>query len=162
MRPVYLKKEPFLRFFPPAHFDHWKLRQAACAPGDHGTNVSDEIDQKMKVGQNTCFFLRFFSAAHFDLWKLRQTACVPGDHGDHGTSGPVTVCWSVVTILLCQAKSSLSDKWLKSLEIQLSKVVWVGGWLGHLIIVSLQISSERSEWTWSLTISDLFFQYVIR
>ena len=64
----------FLRFFSQAHFDHWKLRQAACAPsdhGDHGTSMSDEIDQKMKVGQNTCFFLRFFSAAHFDLWKLR-------------------------------------------------------------------------------------------
>ena len=53
----------FLRFFPPAHFDHQKLRQTACVPrdhGDHGTSVSDEIDQKMKVGQNTCFFLRFF------------------------------------------------------------------------------------------------------
>ena len=54
--------------------------------GDHGTNVSDEIDQKMKVGQNTCFFLRFFPPAHFDHWKLRQGACAPGDHGDHGTS----------------------------------------------------------------------------
>ena len=48
----------FLRFFSQAHFDHWKLRQAACAPGDHGdhgdhrTSVSDEIDQKT-VGQNT-------------------------------------------------------------------------------------------------------------
>ena len=38
------------------------------------------------------------------------------------------MCLSVVTILLCQAKSSLSDKWLKSLEIQLLKVDgWVGG-----------------------------------
>ena len=62
--------------------------------------------------------------------------------GPVGTS-VVTVCWNVVTILLCQGKSSLSDKWLKSLEIQLSKVVWVGGWLDDLIIVSLQISSER-------------------
>ena len=49
------------------------------------------------------------------------------------TMGPVgtcevTVCWSVVTILLCQDKSSLSDKWSKSLEIQLLKVDWwVGG-----------------------------------
>ena len=53
----------FLRFFPQAHFNHWKLRQAACAPGDHGdhlTSVSDEIDQKTKVDQNTWFFLRFF------------------------------------------------------------------------------------------------------
>ena len=62
--------------------------------------------------------------------------------GPVGTS-VVTVCWSVVTILLCQAKSSLSDKWLKSLEIQLLKVDGVGGWLvvvvGHLIIVSLQV-----------------------
>ena len=44
----------FLRFFPPALFDHWKLRQASCAPGDqsdNGTRVSDEIDQKMTVGQ---------------------------------------------------------------------------------------------------------------
>ena len=31
----------------------------------------------------------------------------------------VTVCWSVVTICLSQAKSSLSDKWLRSLQIQL-------------------------------------------
>ena len=48
--------------------------------------------------------------------------------GPVGTS-VVTVCWSVVTILLCEGKSSLSDKWLKSLEIQLSKVYWwvVGG-----------------------------------
>ena len=47
--------------------------------------------------------------------------------GPVGTS-VVTVCWSVVTILLCQGKSSLSDKWLKSLEIQLLKVSgWVGG-----------------------------------
>ena len=61
----------FLRFFPPAHFDHWKLRWAACVPGDHGTSVSDEIDQKTKIAQNTWFFLRFFSPAHFDHWKLR-------------------------------------------------------------------------------------------
>ena len=59
--------------------------------------------------------------------------------GPVGTS-VVTVCWSVVTILLCQIKSSLSDKWLKSLEIQLLKVYWwVGGWVDHLIIVSLQV-----------------------
>ena len=50
------------------------------------------------------------------------------------------MCWSVVTILLCQAKSSLSDKWLKSLEIQLLKVDgWVVVVVGHLIIVSLQV-----------------------
>ena len=45
------------------------LRQAACAPGDHGdhgTSVSDEIDQKTKNDQNTWFFLRFFPPAHFD------------------------------------------------------------------------------------------------
>ena len=48
--------------------------------------MSDQIDQKMKVGQNTWFFLRFFSPAHFDHRKLRQAACAPGDHGDHGTS----------------------------------------------------------------------------
>ena len=46
--------------------------------------------------------------------------------GPVGTS-VVTVCWSVVTILLCQGKSSLSDKWLKSLKIQLLKVSGVGG-----------------------------------
>ena len=45
----------FLRFFPPAHFDHWKLKYPACVPGDHGTSVSDEIDQKTKVCQNTSF-----------------------------------------------------------------------------------------------------------
>ena len=57
-----------LRFFPPAHVDHWKLRQAACAPCDHGdigTSVSDEIDQKMKIGQNTWFILRFFFSSSF-------------------------------------------------------------------------------------------------
>ena len=32
--------------------------------GDNGTSVYDEIDQKIKVGQNTWFFLSFFS-----LWK---------------------------------------------------------------------------------------------
>ena len=56
----------FLRFFPPALFDHWKLRYAACAPGDHGdygTSVSDEIDQKMKVDQNTRFFRFFFPSS---------------------------------------------------------------------------------------------------
>ena len=39
----------FLKFFPPAHFNHWKLRQTTYATGDHGdhgTSVSDEIDQK--------------------------------------------------------------------------------------------------------------------
>ena len=41
--------------------------------------MPDEIDQKMKVGQNTWFFLRFFSPAHFDHWRLSY-------HGDHGTS----------------------------------------------------------------------------
>ena len=79
----------FVGFFPPAHFDHWKLKQGDCAPGDHGdhgTSVSDEIDQKIKVGQNTWFFLRFFSPVHFDHWKLKQAAYAPADHGDHRTS----------------------------------------------------------------------------
>ena len=35
------------------------------------TSVSDEIDQKSKVRQNTRFFLRFFPPAHFDHGKLR-------------------------------------------------------------------------------------------
>ena len=42
--------------------------------GDHGnpeTSVSDEIDHKTKIGQNTRFFLKIFSPAHFDHWKLR-------------------------------------------------------------------------------------------
>ena len=34
--------------------------------------MSDEIDQKIKVDQNTWFFLRFFSPAHFDHRKLRK------------------------------------------------------------------------------------------
>ena len=38
--------------------------------GDHGTSVSDEIDQKMKVGQNTRFFLRFFSLADLNYWNM--------------------------------------------------------------------------------------------
>ena len=32
-----------LRFFPPAHFNHWKLRYAASVPGDHGTSVPENI-----------------------------------------------------------------------------------------------------------------------
>ena len=40
--------------------------------GDHWNSVSDKIDQKMKVGQNTRFFLRIFFPAHFDHWKLRR------------------------------------------------------------------------------------------
>ena len=55
----------FFLDFSSAHFDHCKLRYAACAPGDHwtcgtsvdhgdhGSSVSDEIDQKTKIGQNT-------------------------------------------------------------------------------------------------------------
>ena len=39
--------------------------------GDHVTSMSNEIDQKTKVDQNTRFFLRFFFSAHFDHWKLR-------------------------------------------------------------------------------------------
>ena len=50
-------------------------------------SVSDEIDQKTKVDQNTWFFLRFFSLANFDHRKLRQATCAPGDHGDHGDHG---------------------------------------------------------------------------
>ena len=52
---------------------------AACAPGYHGdnrTSVSDKIDQKTKVGQNTRFFLRIFFPAHFDHWKLRKSLLV--------------------------------------------------------------------------------------
>ena len=36
--------------------------------------MSDEIDQNMKIGQDTWFFLRVFSPAHFVHWKLRQQA----------------------------------------------------------------------------------------
>ena len=43
--------------------------------------MSDEIDQKTKVDQNTWFFLRFFPPAHFDDWKRREAACAPCDHG---------------------------------------------------------------------------------
>ena len=52
--------------------------------------MSDKIDQKTKVGQNTRFFLRIFFPTHFDDWKLRQPTYVPGDHGDHGTSVSVS------------------------------------------------------------------------
>ena len=34
--------------------------------GDHGTSMSDEIDQETNVDQNIWFFLRFFLPAHFD------------------------------------------------------------------------------------------------
>ena len=62
--------------------------------------MSDEIDQKMKVGLNTCFFLRFFPPAHFNHWKLRYAASVPGDHG---TSVPENIKWGVdPTILIVQ------------------------------------------------------------
>ena len=53
----------FLRFFPPAHFDHWEQRQAIyvlLTSAGHGTSVSDEIKQNTKVDQNTWFFLQFF------------------------------------------------------------------------------------------------------
>ena len=48
--------------------------------------MCDEIEQKMKVDQNTWFFHRFFSPAHLDHRKLRLAACAPGDHGDNGSS----------------------------------------------------------------------------
>ena len=45
-------------------------------PGDHGTSVSDKIDQKTKVGQNIRFFLRIFFPTHFGHWKLRKSLLV--------------------------------------------------------------------------------------
>ena len=50
--------------------------------GDHGTSVSvsDEIDHKTKVGQNTGFFLRFFSPAHLDHCTVVDgTTVAPGE-----------------------------------------------------------------------------------
>ena len=44
--------------------------------------MSDEIDQEMKIGQDTCFFLRLFSPAPFDQWKPGA----PGDHVNNRTS----------------------------------------------------------------------------
>ena len=41
--------------------------------GDHGTSVSDKIDQKTKNVVNTRFFLRIFFSAHFDHRKLRKS-----------------------------------------------------------------------------------------
>ena len=70
---------------------------------DHGTSVSDKIDQKTEVCQNTRFFLRFFFPAHFGHWKLRYAASVPGDHG---TSVPENIKWGVdPTILIIQTCS---------------------------------------------------------
>ena len=43
--------------------------------------MSDEIDQKTKIDQNTWFCLKFFSPVHFMHWKLPVHCCVPGDHG---------------------------------------------------------------------------------
>ena len=83
--------------------------------------MSDEIDKKTKVDQNTWFFLRFFPQLISTSGSLDRPPVYLVTMGPVGTS-VVTVCWSVVTILLCQGKSSLSDKWLKSLEIQLLKV----------------------------------------
>ena len=66
------KRKLISTLFSPGHFDHWKLRQAACTLSDHGTSsVSNEINQKIKVDQNTWFCFRF-SPAHFDHQKLRQ------------------------------------------------------------------------------------------
>ena len=45
--------------------------------GDHATSMSNEIDQKTKVDQNTRFFLRFFSPA--DHWKPRYASYIPCD-----------------------------------------------------------------------------------
>ena len=54
----------FLRFFSPAHFDHWKLIQPTSVPDDLVTMgpVSDEIDQKTKYVKclEHYLFLRFF------------------------------------------------------------------------------------------------------
>ena len=44
--------------------------------GDHGTSVSDKIDQKTKNVVNTRFFLRIFFPAHFDHRKLRKSFMV--------------------------------------------------------------------------------------
>ena len=44
--------------------------------GDHGTSVSDKINQKTKKVANTRFFLRIFFPAHFDHWKLRKSLLV--------------------------------------------------------------------------------------
>ena len=59
----------FLEFFPQlilttGSWDSLPVYLVTCGDhGDHGTSVSDEIDQKTKVGQNTWFFLIFFSPA---------------------------------------------------------------------------------------------------
>ena len=79
--------------------------------GDHGTSVSDEIDQKMKVGKNTWFFLRFFFPAHLDHWKLRYPACVPVYLVTMVTMGPV-----------CLMKLTRKQKLLKTLGFYLALV----------------------------------------
>ena len=47
-------------YFTAANWCH-KVPKIKLVIGDHGTSVSDEIDHKTKVVQNTRFFLRFFS-----------------------------------------------------------------------------------------------------
>ena len=58
--------------------------------GDHGTSVSDKIDQKTKVGQNNRLFLRIFfpqlilTTGSSDSSPVCLMTC--GDHSDNGTS----------------------------------------------------------------------------
>ena len=71
----------------PSSFRPLKAEIGCLCTWNHGTSVSDEIDQKMRVGQKTCFFLRFFPPSSFRPLKAEiQAACAPGDYGDHGTS----------------------------------------------------------------------------
>ena len=63
-------EEKSYNLFIPLAFFCFTLASYVCDPsqvlaapgdhGDHGTSVSDEIDQKTKVDKNTWFFLRFF------------------------------------------------------------------------------------------------------
>ena len=76
--------------------------------------MSDEIDQKTKVGQNTRLFLRFFSPAHFDHWKLRKSLMVGG-----GEIRPQI-------IKLLSIKVALINILCPNLSFQLVWFVWFG------------------------------------
>ena len=108
--------------------------------------MSDEIDQKTKVGQNTRFFLRFFSPAHFGHWKLRYAASVPGDHG---TSVPENIKWGVdPTILIVQTCSiaKIEDFFIVLYNFQDFKII------GHSFMLK-KIKTFFKHWprrTWHL------------
>ena len=111
-----------------------------------------KLTRKWKLVRTHVFFLDFFPQLISTTGSWDRPPVYMVTMGPVGTS-VVTVCWNVVSILLCQGKSFLSDKWLKSLEIPAFKSWW-GGWVATLIIVSLKVlpfeflTLNLEYWVW--------------